>query len=87
MRPLVEKSASGKAAKTTGPGKGSSFERLGVVLKRHSGENTGSGEEAKGTHADHEAKVETVVKEGVVEKIIVHCSCGSVTEIDCLYGD
>jgi len=87
MRPLVEKSASGKAAKTSGPAKGSSFERLGLVLRRHSGEKTGSGEASKAPHGGHEAKVETVVKEGVVEKIIVQCSCGSVTEIDCLYGD
>ena len=87
MRPLVEKSASHKAAKTSGSGKGTSFERLGVVLKRHSGENPVSGEDSKSAHSGHEAKVETVVKEGVVEKIIVHCSCGSVTEIDCLYGD
>ncbi|MFO7724823.1 MAG: hypothetical protein R6V45_04660 [Oceanipulchritudo sp.] len=85
MRPLVEKNAGGEAAKTSGPGKGSGFERLGAVLKRHWRENTASGNDAKEAREDHEAKVETVVEEGVVQKIIVHCSCGSVTEIDCRY--
>lgn len=30
--------------------------------------------------------VKTVEKDGVVQKIIVTCSCGEVTEIECLYG-
>lgn len=37
---------------------------------------------------DHlESKLEFVKEEGVIKKILVHCSCGKVTEIVCFYEE
>lgn len=87
MRPLVEKSAASQSAKKAGqagPGAGG-FEKLSLVLRRQSQQSASSQEGGQHAHGGAEAKVETVVEEGVVKKIIVRCSCGERIEIDCQY--
>ena len=83
MRPLVEKNAGRGPAKKAG--KPSGFEKLDVVLHRKSKEKLSTGEDEE-VHETKGAKLETVVEEGVVKKIIVRCTCGEVIEIDCDYG-
>ena len=34
---------------------------------------------------DHGTRIETVVERGRVTRLIVTCTCGNVTEIDCRY--
>jgi hypothetical protein len=44
--------------------------------------------QSPGTHTEtgeHGTKVETIVERGRVTKIIVTCSCGKKTELDCSY--
>jgi hypothetical protein len=91
MKPFGnEPAAKGKAGRkkenAAGPtaAKGSGFQPLGQALQR-SVETEGKGSFALA--GGHEKKVETVEEEGVVKKIVVRCSCGEVTEIDCRYGD
>lgn len=85
MRPLAEKSSGKQTAKTSGPSRGGGFERLTTVLKRESKGGDGACEHAESSHQSGVPEVETIVEEGVVKKIIVRCSCGAVTEIDCRY--
>ena len=40
-----------------------------------------------GSQGGHKARVETVLDDGRVSRIIVTCSCGEVTEIDCDYSN
>lgn len=40
-----------------------------------------------GSQSGHKARVETVLDDGRVSRIIVTCSCGEVTEIDCDYSN
>jgi hypothetical protein len=40
-----------------------------------------------GSPGGHKARVETVLDDGRVSRIIVKCSCGEVTEIDCDYSN
>lgn len=39
-----------------------------------------------GSKSGHKTSVETVLDDGRVSRIIVTCSCGEVTEIDCDYS-
>ncbi len=50
------------------------------------GGNETPAESEDNLEAEHTSSVvEYVEEEGVVKKIVVKCSCGKVTEIDCVY--
>jgi hypothetical protein len=85
MRPLAEKSSGKQTAKTSGSSRGGGFERLTTVLKRESKGGDGACDHSESPAQSTGPEVETVMEEGVVKKIIVRCSCGAITEIDCRY--
>lgn len=86
MKPLVEKSAAKTTANSAGRSGRDAFEKLAIVLKRKKSASDESSAEETGEHQSScEPSVQTVEEDGVVKRIIVTCSCGAVTEIDCQY--
>lgn len=85
MRPLVEKNAPSNPAKISGMILG--FQKLEDALKRKNGSLEASSEISKNNSRHQAVKLQTIDKEGVIEKIMVHCSCGETIEIDCCYAD
>lgn len=61
------------------PAKGASFTGLAEVIRERP--------EAVEPGSECETTLETVEKDGVIQKIIVRCRCGEITEIDCRYPD
>lgn len=101
MKPLGGKNpASGQQSGKTGGGEeqaakkqaatkqaGSRFEPLPVAMKRVQRTAAQKATAPAKDEARHEKSVETVEEDGIITKIIVTCSCGEVTEIECEYGD
>lgn len=58
-----------------------------VLEKLKSGEITAPNTEVKEEQGKCGSKVEYLSENGQVTKIIVTCSCGQVTEIDCEYEE
>lgn len=88
MKPLGGKAVESKPSESGGqPTRKavSRFEPLPLAMKR-AGRAHAKKAGGQTGHAGHEKKVETEEENGVITKIIVTCSCGEVTEIECGYG-
>lgn len=87
MQPLVARNAAADAAKKSpelGPGQ-RRFVPMQQALQQRNARNSPA-EAAAESHPDHAAvNVQTIDKDGIVQKIIVTCRCGEVIEIDCDY--
>lgn len=67
-------------------GKSAKFVGYSAALRSGLKENVASASRGAAAGSSCAKSVEVVDKDGVVEKIVVRCSCGEVTEVLCQYS-